>query len=41
MKNYEAEELELLNDPEYLAWLDERAEEAFLLQAMEDGISLI
>ena len=41
MMNYEAEELELLNDPEYLAWLDERAEEAFLLQAMEDGVSLI
>ena len=38
MMNYEAE---LLNDPEYLAWLDERAEEAFFLQAMEDGISLI
>ena len=40
MKNYEAE-LELFNDSEYLAWLDERAEEAFLLQAMEDGVSLI
>ena len=40
MMNHEAE-LELFNDPEYLAWLDERAEEAFLLQAMENGIFLI
>ena len=38
MMNYEAE---LFNDPEYLEWLDERAEEAFLLQAAENGISLI
>ena len=38
MTNYEAE---LFNDPEYLDWLDERAEEVFLLQAMEEGVSLI
>lgn len=37
MTNYEQE---LFNDPEYLAWLDERAEESMAMEAMEMGVAL-
>lgn len=33
-------EQELFNDPEYLEWLEERAEESMVMEAMEMGVAL-
>lgn len=40
MMNYNAMMEDLCNDPDFLAWLDERAEEAMVLEAMEKGVAL-
>lgn len=40
MMNYNAMKEDLYNDPDFLAWLDERAEEAMVLEAMEKGVAL-
>lgn len=34
------EELELFTDPEWLAWIEERAEESAIMEAMEMGVAL-
>lgn len=40
MMNYDAMMEDLYNDPEFLAWLDKRAEETMVMQAMENGLAL-
>lgn len=40
MMNTEMMMQELYSDPEYIAWLEERAEESMMMEAMEMGIAL-